>query len=106
MSDDIPFDRSFDLAPEQVEEVRRAVRRPGLTGNRRAVWLGATDVRSEGDQVMAWSTPVVSPPDGAMSDDMASVEKLLGRREQVYFPGHGGTVKDARQFVGHYIRHR
>src|SRR3954451_5830310 len=27
MSDDIPFDRSFDLAPGQVEEVRPGVRR-------------------------------------------------------------------------------
>jgi len=56
--------------------------------------------------VMAWSTPVVAPPDGAMSDYMASLRKLEQRRETVYFPGHGGPVRDAPRFVTQYIRHR
>ena len=34
-----------------------------------------------GDHVMAWSTPVVAPPDGAMSDYMASLDKLARRTE-------------------------
>jgi len=55
---------------------------------------------------MAWSTPVVAPPDGAMSDYMASLEKLRHRPETIYFPGHGGAVKDGPRFVEHYIRHR
>jgi len=49
---------------------------------------------------------VVAPPDGAMSDYMASLEKLARRPETTYFPGHGGAVRDAPAFVGHYIRHR
>jgi glyoxylase-like metal-dependent hydrolase (beta-lactamase superfamily II) len=83
-----------------------AVATPGHTANHMAFALKGTDVMFSGDHVMAWSTPVVSPPDGAMSDYMASLEKLLGRQEQLYFPGHGGAVKDARRFVAHYIRHR
>jgi glyoxylase-like metal-dependent hydrolase (beta-lactamase superfamily II) len=59
-----------------------------------------------GDHVMAWSTPVVAPPDGAMSDYMASLDKLARRAETTYFPGHGGAVKDAPRFVQHFIRHR
>ena len=55
---------------------------------------------------MAWSTPVVAPPDGAMSDYMASLEKLARRSEAVYLPGHGGPVREAPRFVQHYIRHR
>jgi glyoxylase-like metal-dependent hydrolase (beta-lactamase superfamily II) len=83
-----------------------AVTTPGHTANHMAFALNGTDVLFSGDHVMAWSTPVVSPPDGAMSDYMASLEKLVGRQEQVYFPGHGGAVKDAHRFVSHYIRHR
>jgi glyoxylase-like metal-dependent hydrolase (beta-lactamase superfamily II) len=49
---------------------------------------------------------VVAPPDGAMSDYMASLEKLAVRSEPTYFPGHGGAVRDAPRFVQHYIRHR
>jgi glyoxylase-like metal-dependent hydrolase (beta-lactamase superfamily II) len=55
---------------------------------------------------MAWSTPVVAPPDGAMSDYMASLQKLARRSEPLYLPGHGGAVREAPQFVQHYIRHR
>jgi len=48
----------------------------------------------------------VAPPDGAMSDYMASLEKLGRRAETIYFPGHGGAIKDAPSFVRHYLRHR
>src|SRR5437870_448332 len=79
---------------------------PGHTANHMAFALGGTDLLFCGDHVMAWSTPVVAPPDGAMSDYMASLRKLAGRSESVYFPGHGGAVRDATRFVEHYIRHR
>ena len=41
-----------------------------------------------------------------MSDYMASLHKLEARGEDVYLPGHGGAVNDARRFVQRYIRHR
>jgi glyoxylase-like metal-dependent hydrolase (beta-lactamase superfamily II) len=59
-----------------------------------------------GDHVMGWSTSIVAPPDGAMSDYMASLEKVGRRPESVYLPGHGGAIADAPAFVQHYIRHR
>ncbi len=59
-----------------------------------------------GDHVMAWSTSIVAPPDGSMTDYMASLHKLGRRRETVYLPGHGGVVNDAPRFVQRYIRHR
>ena len=59
-----------------------------------------------GDHVMAWSTSIVAPPDGAMSDYMASLHKLAQRAEPIYLPGHGGAVRDAPRFVAAYIRHR
>jgi glyoxylase-like metal-dependent hydrolase (beta-lactamase superfamily II) len=83
-----------------------AVATPGHCANHMAFALRGTDLLFSGDHVMAWSTPVVAPPDGSMSDYMASLEKLTRRSETTYFPGHGGMVKDAPSFVAHYIRHR
>jgi len=83
-----------------------AIATPGHTANHMAFALRGTDILFAGDHVMAWSTSVVAPPDGAMSDYMASLEKLARRTETIYFPGHGGAVRDAPAFVRHYIAHR
>jgi glyoxylase-like metal-dependent hydrolase (beta-lactamase superfamily II) len=64
------------------------------------------NVLFSGDHVMAWSTPVVAPPDGSMGDYMVSLQKLAARAEPVYFPGHGGVVRNAPRFVAAYILHR
>src|ERR1700720_5016551 len=79
---------------------------PGHTANHMAFALREANLLFSGDHVMAWSTPVVAPPDGAMSDYMASLQKLARRAETLYFPGHGGPVREAPRFVQHYIRHR
>ena len=83
-----------------------AVTTPGHTANHMAFAFKEADLLFSGDHVMAWSTPVVAPPDGAMSDYMASLQKLARRSEPVYLPGHGGAVRDAPEFVQAYIRHR
>jgi glyoxylase-like metal-dependent hydrolase (beta-lactamase superfamily II) len=83
-----------------------AIATPGHTANHMAFALQGSEIIFSGDHVMAWSTPVVAPPDGAMGAYMASLEKLLRRPETTYFPGHGGAVRDAPRFVESYIRHR
>jgi glyoxylase-like metal-dependent hydrolase (beta-lactamase superfamily II) len=83
-----------------------AVTTPGHTANHMAYAFKEADVLFSGDHVMAWSTSIVAPPDGAMSDYMASLHKLAKREEPIYLPGHGPAVRDARRFVPYYIRHR
>jgi glyoxylase-like metal-dependent hydrolase (beta-lactamase superfamily II) len=83
-----------------------AVTTPGHTKNHMAFAFKEKDVLFSGDHVMAWSTPVVAPPDGSMGDYMASLDKLRDRSEQIYFPGHGGVVTNASRFVAAYILHR
>jgi glyoxylase-like metal-dependent hydrolase (beta-lactamase superfamily II) len=83
-----------------------AVTTPGHTANHMAFAYREGNILFSGDHVMAWSTPVVAPPDGAMSDYMASLEKLRDRTETVYFPGHGPAVRNAPRFVSAYILHR
>jgi glyoxylase-like metal-dependent hydrolase (beta-lactamase superfamily II) len=83
-----------------------ALTTPGHTANHMAYAFKEADLIFSGDHVMAWSTSIVAPPDGAMSDYMASLEKLARRSEPVYLPGHGGPVREAPRFVQSYIRHR
>ena len=83
-----------------------AVATPGHTANHMAYAFREKNVLFAGDHVMAWSTSIVAPPDGAMSDYMASLEKLARRGETRYFPGHGPAIADAPRFVKYYIEHR
>lgn len=83
-----------------------AVTTPGHTANHMAYAFKESDLLFSGDHVMGWSTSIVAPPDGAMSDYMASLQKLAGRSESLYLPGHGGAVREAPRFVRHFIRHR
>jgi hydroxyacylglutathione hydrolase len=83
-----------------------AVTTPGHTANHMAYAYKEQNALFAGDHVMAWSTSIVAPPDGAMSDYMASLEKLKARPEATYYPGHGPAIPDAPRFVGHYIAHR
>lgn len=68
--------------------------------------LAGTGLLFSGDHVMGWSTSIVAPPDGAMSDYMASLHKLLARPERLYLPGHGDVVPDGLALVRGLIRHR
>ena len=83
-----------------------AVATPGHTANHMAYAFKEGNALFCGDHVMAWSTSIVAPPDGAMSDYMASLDKLTKRGESVYFPGHGPSIPDAGRFVAYYILHR
>jgi glyoxylase-like metal-dependent hydrolase (beta-lactamase superfamily II) len=84
----------------------QAVTTPGHTANHMAYALPESNLLFSGDHVMGWSTTIVAPPDGAMSDYMASLYKLATRNEQVYLPGHGNAVRDAPRFVQRLIEHR
>jgi len=109
-SNDTEFKPDQALADGQIVEgsgwTIEAVATPGHTANHMAFAFKEGNLLFSGDHVMAWSTPVVAPPDGSMRDYMASLEKLRARAEPIYLPGHGGIVRDAPRFVEHYIQHR
>jgi len=84
----------------------QAVATPGHTANHMAYAFKEADLLFAGDHVMAWSTTIVAPPDGAMSDYMASLQKLARRSEPLYLSGHGAPVRDAPRYVQYLIRHR
>jgi glyoxylase-like metal-dependent hydrolase (beta-lactamase superfamily II) len=84
-----------------------AVATPGHTSNHLCYALVETGALFTGDHVMAWSTSVVSPPDGNMADYMASLSKLYEReQDRVYYPAHGPAVTNPHQLVRGMLGHR
>lgn len=119
MDDDGPrADAAFDpdYAPDRVladgERLSgdgwtiEAVATPGHTSNHLCYALVESGALFTGDHVMAWSTSVVSPPDGDMSAYMASLQKLHDRDDRVYYPAHGPAVDKPRQLVRGMLGHR
>lgn len=82
------------------------VETPGHTANHQAFALPQEHALFSGDHVMAWSTSVVLPPDGAMRHYMDSLAKLMARDDKIYWPGHGGPVREPHAFVRALIQHR
>lgn len=82
-----------------------AVHTPGHCANHLCLAL-PDGILLSGDHVMAWSTTVVSPPDGDMADYMTSLEKLLARGDRLYLPGHGPLLPDPMAYVAGLLAHR
>ncbi|WP_313591626.1 MBL fold metallo-hydrolase [Agrobacterium cavarae] len=83
-----------------------ALHTPGHTANHAAFALDRDGIVFSADHVMAWATTIVAPPDGAMSDYMASLDRLLERDDRLFLPGHGGPVNDPAAFVRGLRTHR
>lgn len=83
-----------------------AVATPGHTSNHLCFSLLESGALFTGDHVMGWSTTVVSPPDGDMTDYMISLEKLHEREDRVYYPAHGAQIDKPKQMVRGMIGHR
>src|ERR1700728_2401571 len=81
-----------------------ALTTPGHTANHMAFAFKGADPLFAGDHVMGWSTTIVAPPDGAMSDYMASLHRLRRRGEPLSLSGHGAPVPDAPRYVQFLIR--
>jgi glyoxylase-like metal-dependent hydrolase (beta-lactamase superfamily II) len=84
----------------------RAIWTPGHTSNHLCYALEESAALFSGDHVMGWSTTVVSPPDGDMTDYMNSLQLLQTREDRVYYPAHGEAVTKPRQLVRGMIGHR
>lgn len=89
-----------------VEWSISAIETPGHTANHLSFALGDTGIVFTGDHIMAWATSIVAPPDGSMTDYMASLTKMLERDDTLYLPGHGGEVNNPRAFVRGLKGHR
>lgn len=83
-----------------------AVHTPGHMAAHMCYALKEEKALFTGDHVMGWATSVIIPPDGAMRDYMKSLDLLLARDDEIYWPTHGTCINDPHDFVRAYISHR
>ena len=77
---------------------------PGHLGNHICLdWQGRLFT---GDHVMGWASSLVSPPDGDLTEFMASCAKLGQRAAQRYYPGHGAPIDAPAERLRWLIDHR
>jgi glyoxylase-like metal-dependent hydrolase (beta-lactamase superfamily II) len=115
---DIPVDggADFDFNPDVFVShgelikgsgwTMECVYTPGHTSNHMCFQLKEEKALFTGDHVMGWSTSIISPPDGDMTSYMESLELLLNRDDELYWPTHGDCITDPKPFVRSFIEHR
>ncbi|MDK1025626.1 MAG: MBL fold metallo-hydrolase [Gammaproteobacteria bacterium] len=79
---------------------------PGHTSNHMCFQLREEKALFTGDHVMAWSTSIISPPDGDMTAYMESLRLLLNRDDDIYWPTHGSSISNPKDYVQTFIAHR
>ena len=77
---------------------------PGHIGNHLCLAWG--DICFTADHVMGWATSLVSPPDGDLTDFMASCDRLSARRWSAFHPGHGAPIEDPATRLDWLVSHR
>ena len=81
-----------------------ALHTPGHIGNHLCLAWG--DTCFVADHVMGWASSLVSPPDGDLTDFMASCARLQARDWRVFYPGHGAQIDDPAARLGWLVGHR
>ncbi len=92
---------------DQIEGVDwrlEAIHTPGHIGNHLCLAWG--DTCFTGDHVMGWASSLVSPPDGDLTDFMASCRKLQTRPWRVFHAGHGAPISNPAQRLDWLVTHR
>ncbi len=80
---------------------------PGHMGNHLSYEWREGRALFSGDVVMGWATSMVSPPDGDISDFMASLEYLANLEGcDAYYPGHAAPISDPKARVAELAAHR
>ncbi len=79
---------------------------PGHTANHLCYALKEENALFCGDHVMGWSTTVIVPPDGSMTDYYASLRKVMDGHYTTLWPTHGPPITDPQPFVQAYLDHR
>lgn len=77
---------------------------PGHLGNHISLAWGEACFTA--DHVMGWASSLVSPPDGDLTDFMASCRKMAARNWSVFYPGHGAPILDPNARLDWLISHR
>ena len=83
-----------------------AIATPGHTSNHICYALLEENAVFTGDHIMGWSTTVITPPDGDMTDYMESLDRIRAREFATMWPTHGPPVREVGPFIDAYAAHR
>lgn len=83
-----------------------AVHTPGHAADHLCFYVRESKLLLAGDTVMADVTVVILPPDGSMSDYLASIERLQAMAIAAIAPGHGRRLDDPAATFAHILSHR
>jgi glyoxylase-like metal-dependent hydrolase (beta-lactamase superfamily II) len=83
-----------------------AIPTPGHTSNHLCYALKEENACFTGDHIMGWSTTVITPPDGDMTDYLDSLERIKARGFDTLWPTHGPPIRKVAEFIDAYIAHR
>ena len=84
----------------------QAIPTPGHTSNHICYALKEENCLFSGDHIMGWSTTVITPPDGDMSDYLESLARIRARGFTTLWPTHGPPIRDVTPFIDAYAEHR
>ena len=84
----------------------QAIPTPGHTSNHVCYALKEENCLFSGDHIMGWSTTVITPPDGDMSDYLASLDAIRARGFDTLWPTHGPPIRKVDEFIAAYAEHR
>jgi glyoxylase-like metal-dependent hydrolase (beta-lactamase superfamily II) len=115
--DDVPLEAGYDHFTPDVEVSDgavvsgpgwslEAIPTPGHTSNHICYALAEENALFSGDHIMGWSTTVITPPDGDMTDYLASLERIRAREFETLWPTHGPPITKVTPFIDAYIAHR
>lgn len=83
-----------------------AIETPGHTRDSLCYWDESTRALFTGDLVLGSGTSVLDEQPGALSDYLASLERLLELEPRTIYPGHGPVVVDGVEKLREYLKHR
>ena len=83
-----------------------AIPTPGHTSNHLCYALAEENACFTGDHIMGWSTTVITPPDGDMTEYLASLQRIAERDFATLWPTHGPPIRAVAPFIQAYRDHR
>lgn len=103
------FTPDIKLQDGQVIAGLTAIHTPGHAADHVCLAMTGQDgtkILFSADHVMSWSSSIVSPPFGDMSQYFDSLKLLLDRDDEIFLPGHGPKLPKPRDLVRDLLRHR
>lgn len=89
---------------ETADWALTAIHTPGHSGGHLCFRWG--DTLFSGDIVMGWSSTIISPPDGDLSDYLRSLDRMAALAPRRLLPAHGDAVVNPADRLAELAAHR